>query len=944
LNSDLTKNNPPPQADKFSCAPNWLILAAFTLTPWLCRALLFSNGISREVNQLLWGMASDLFWAGLLSAAVLSLRHARPLITGLLFLLWNLTHIMDVENILALGQLMHHSNLPYLLNAEFLGNTVNALPAVKILLNASIFALALTALKFGFQSRASLRGQALLVTLGVLMASGVLLYQTLPASQERWQSRNFFALHLDVMAAEALQKLHATPKPKASSSHPLFAEDLNAPRPDIGQAKNVLIITLEGITGAYIKSVTDYLNYPAPLTMPTLSALAKQALVVPNFVSHRNQTNRGLYSMLCSDYPKLLNDTAKPMEILSNDSAAERCLPQVLRKHGYSTHYFQAASLQFMSKGTVMPFIGFDDVRGKEAFELPADYYFNWGPDDKLFFDQSLEWLRALKQQEAPWFATLLTVGTHHPYAIDPKASKLAPKLASVLAADKALATLIKGIRKAGIDDDTLILITSDESHGVQDFPFGNNWGFIMALAPDISPALSDDVFGSVDTSLSVLDYLNIVDERPEMTGRSIFRDYSDERDMPFSQWSTLALSEKKDHIILCPQQAQSFLQQLLGTAPCRHLRSENTQLFSSTYSDIPQADHTKDQPVYLMQQALDSRLQQKTNSKRSIVFNKNTHIALGKNRSADLLSGQFLSLPHQSNVSLVLDLSFQGDPEAHLSLDLRSTDLKKEQNGTSFLAPIALPSLKSGERFKLNLGFSTLNAFGHGQTILRGMSHDGAGNVLIHSYKVHIEKNNQAYTRAMRLNSASITQIEASLEPVKASQPQQNNTPPKSLLRLSRRENGKHYSLARAKALPQDGSIDFHNTQTLLEHGASGFWPAETWGSWSKGQASVNIMAPKPHGPMTLRVRAHAMLPPTAYEMPTAVFVNQHKVATWHVRGHPLEYAVQIPEDILLDKNSEIRFELQQPLTSPHDLNALSGDHRKLGLAIRSFTLLPEM
>jgi len=921
---------------------NWQLVLAFAITPWLCRATLFANDLSTQSNQIVSGLVADVFWAALLALLVSSIKFGRRTFTALLFLLWNLAHLMDLENIIALGQLVHHSNLPYLLNAEFLGNTVNSLPVLKILLNAGFFALALLALFFALRAQASTqiktKARPQRITLLALVISAPLLYQFLPDSQPRWQTRNFFALHLDGMAADLLNAQRSKPTLENIEAHPLFAEDLSAPRPEMGRAKNVLIIALEGITGAYLQSVTDYLEYPAPLIMPGLSALAKNGLVLPNFVVHRNQTNRGLYSILCSDYPKLVNDIAKPLEILSDNKAADRCLPRILAQRGYSTHYFQAANLQFMSKGTVMPFIGFEEVKGKESFPLPQDYYFDWGPDDKDFFEQSLSWLRDINKQEAPWFATLLTVGTHHPYAIkdhavDREASQGSEKYAAVLAADIAVTKLIEGLQSSGLSENTLVLITSDESHGVPRHRFGNNWGLMVALAPDIKPGLNDEVFGSVDTTLSVLDYLNIQDKRPTMTGRSIFRHYEKERTMPLAQWSTLAMSDKKGEIILCPKQAQSFLQQLIGVAPCKHLLANNQQVFAKGYTESPTANHQKDNEVYRQQAILDARLQRKNDSKRSFVFNQNTEVLIHKDRSSDLLGGQFLTLPHHARIRLELDVSFQGDPAALLELSMSSTHLSEEQSGATFLAPLTLPTLTNGERLTLDLEFITLNAYSHGQTILRGITRLGSGKATIHSYTIHIESDIQAYSSELTLNSGLV-------HPPSKTQTKEKAAP----LRLGTLDEGRHYNLVRSKALALGDSLSFADAVNLAQHGAVGFWPAEPWGSWSKQYASVNIATPAQiqSKAITLSIVAHAMLPAGGKEMPTRVFVNKREIAHWNISPHTQKYSALIPDNLLQGNNIEVSFELTQPLSSPQMLNAENPDKRGLGLAVQSLSLRP--
>ena len=45
--------------------------------------------------------------------------------------------------------------------------------------------------------------------------------------------------------------------------------------------------------------------------MPNLGSLVDHSLFFPNVIAHQVQTHRGLYSILCGDYPNLLLTDAK---------------------------------------------------------------------------------------------------------------------------------------------------------------------------------------------------------------------------------------------------------------------------------------------------------------------------------------------------------------------------------------------------------------------------------------------------------------------------------------------------------------------------------------------------------------------------------------------------------------------------------------------------------
>lgn len=109
-------------------------------------------------------------------------------------------------------------------------------------------------------------------------------------------------------------------------------------------------------------------------------------MLIPDFVVHSHQTIRGLYSLICGDFSKLSWGTPKAFELQAFPDRAQDCLPAQLKKHGWSTHYLQAAGLGFMSKDRFMPLAGFEHVHGQEWFTETNPFPFEWGVVDSVFF------------------------------------------------------------------------------------------------------------------------------------------------------------------------------------------------------------------------------------------------------------------------------------------------------------------------------------------------------------------------------------------------------------------------------------------------------------------------------------------------------------------------------------------------------------------------------
>ena len=134
------------------------------------------------------------------------------------------------------------------------------------------------------------------------------------------------------------------------------------------RARNVLIVAMEGIPGAYIAANRAAINssyHEAP--MPRLSGWAERAMTTPDYVLHSHQTIRGLYAMLCGDYSKLDSGTPKGVELLNNPARARSaCPPSCASTVSARTSCRVPACAHGQDK--VMPQMGFDKTLGRDWF------------------------------------------------------------------------------------------------------------------------------------------------------------------------------------------------------------------------------------------------------------------------------------------------------------------------------------------------------------------------------------------------------------------------------------------------------------------------------------------------------------------------------------------------------------------------------------------------
>ncbi len=462
--------------------------------------------------------------------AILAPRWLRFL--SLLF--WALIQIIATELLAAVGRFPSWQDVQYLLDPHFLSSSATGLHLAEPLFTGLTVASVLLTLPVP-------KAKLCPITLSLLFCSGIgLVIYVSGAKGFAGQSVSSRYNPLHWLVADALSAASKGPTitlVEADLPESLRRSDLDG-ESLLGEHRthNVLIITLEGISGIFHPEVRQAMGVAAgPFQMEQLDLQTRAAMLIPDFVTHSHQTIRGLYALHCGDFSKLSYDTPKGMELLLNPKQAAKCLPARLRNAGWTTHYLQGAPLQFMNKDRVMPAMGFEEVHGLEWFNGRELEDFVWGTTDPDFFAGALDYLHHLGRQDRPWLLSLLTVATHQPFdapqdLLDKYGDR---KIAAVAKLDMAVAEFLNRLRQEGLLDSTLVLVTTDESHGSIGADWHSSWGTMMVLAPGDArlPRLKKGSYGLVDVEASVLDYLR--QPLPEkIIGRSFFRDYARPREM----------------------------------------------------------------------------------------------------------------------------------------------------------------------------------------------------------------------------------------------------------------------------------------------------------------------------------------------------------------------------------------------------------------------------
>ena len=265
---------------------------------------LVENGLTEPI-----GLLSDCA----LAVFVFFLAQGSPLWLRLpLILIWALFQAAAIELFAALQRLPAWHDLRYLTDLEFLSASLTGFN-----LSAPLVVGLLAATPILVAVRPAPRWRKAVLGLGFVAALSLLLVQGFFSRQydEQPVASRYNALHWfveDTLFAAVREE--AAPITEASLPEGLRRLDLEGTAlMSKGNAKNVLIIVLEGLTGLYHPEIRQSMGVSADeFAMDNLAQSTADAMLIPDFAVYSHQTIRGLYSLLCGDFR---NSLTRPLKL-----------------------------------------------------------------------------------------------------------------------------------------------------------------------------------------------------------------------------------------------------------------------------------------------------------------------------------------------------------------------------------------------------------------------------------------------------------------------------------------------------------------------------------------------------------------------------------------------------------------------------------------------------
>lgn len=226
--------------------------------------------------------------------------------------------------------------------------------------------------------------------------------------------------------------------------------------------KNIVVIILEGFSSEYCSCMNkSFENGHYKGFTPFLDTLSEKSLVFRCF-SNSKHSIEGIPSVIAS-LPPLMNC---PYVYSPYFKDTINALPSLLKGMGYYSAFFHGGNNGTMNLDDFAKAAGFDKYYGRKDYNNDKDFDGVWGIHDEPFLQYVA---RIIRKAPQPFFISVFTVSSHHPYNIPEKYKKQfsegkLPIHQSIKYADYAIGRFFQTLKTYPWYNNTIFLIISDHS------------------------------------------------------------------------------------------------------------------------------------------------------------------------------------------------------------------------------------------------------------------------------------------------------------------------------------------------------------------------------------------------------------------------------------------------------------------------------------------------
>ncbi len=173
---------------------------------------------------------------------------------------------------------------------------------------------------------------------------------------------------------------------------------------------NVVLIILESFSATY----SSQLNGGRTGYMPFLDTLMANGLYYTQAHANGRRSIDGLPAIVAS-MPKMMEEAFITSPYAD---APFTSLPNILSAQGYSTSFYHGGHNGTMGFDAFARSAGYQRYSGRDEYPVPADDDGVWGIRDEPYLQF---WAHELDKEKQPFFSTVFTLSSHHPYELAPK-------------------------------------------------------------------------------------------------------------------------------------------------------------------------------------------------------------------------------------------------------------------------------------------------------------------------------------------------------------------------------------------------------------------------------------------------------------------------------------------------------------------------------------------
>ena len=471
------------------------------LAPWewvlIWPAMLYQHAI---VTVLLFGLYFGLF---LLARKNRPLEYVCTGVAGFIQVLLPFLHISSLRVVHVVGSyttfemtqadsegsiftqaLLDVNNLPYTISGAVLSISAVLLPVLL--------------LKRAWKRQLSLKAQAIAMSAIILIGfvSSIVIRSYVSIAD-----RDPIIFYYSDMIEKKMAAVFMSGEPQSFETQPLFGDPAPIETSKLfsnldkwrKSKKNVILFVLESLP-AKQASFMGRVRYKRKKrdTMPNIRELKKHTMLWKNHYTVHPSSMNSLFSIGCSLYPYPPGDNITSI----NPRIPCYSISEVMADQGYKTALYHSGKFSFWKKLNFYKRRGFDVMQ--DAKSIPGHQKaekFHWGIDEFTTAKAIVDFIE--KNKNNSFFVQYINVFPHSPYdylegdwAIFPKKRGIHSYHNCLRYADAAIKEVVDGVRKLGLEDDTLLIFVGDHGEAFYEHP-GNRVHSIYIYEENVHVAMA---------------------------------------------------------------------------------------------------------------------------------------------------------------------------------------------------------------------------------------------------------------------------------------------------------------------------------------------------------------------------------------------------------------------------------------------------------------------